>query len=230
MYKINHRYENVVDLALRTDNHTEILTFGFYESVGLPSINLTHDLTKRQFYVNVFCIYDEIRRTGYMYVWPESIASRGSQEIGSCLYRHLHENLPKETSKLILYSDPCSGQNRNIKLSLILKKFLDSWQYSNLTSIEQRFFVNGHGFNICDQIFEVIRKQIKESEFLFLPSHLIDILKKVKKADLKFIIKEMGQNDFLSLAPLVDLLVNSKLSLYRKKLNGISLKELFINE
>ena len=48
-----------------------------------------------------------------MYVWDETTASRGSQEIVSCCLRHL-QNV---TQNVIAYSDMCIGQNRNLQMA-----------------------------------------------------------------------------------------------------------------
>lgn len=76
-----------------------------------------------------------------MYVSNESVASRGSQEIASCLFKHFLKYIPADTQRIILNSDTCSGQNWNIKIALMLKKFFFVWKHAELTSIEQRFFL-----------------------------------------------------------------------------------------
>ena len=57
-----------------------------------------------------------------MYVWNETIASRGSQEVASCCLKHLQNVTTRK--HIIAYSDMCTGQNRNIKLVIIDHKFL----------------------------------------------------------------------------------------------------------
>ena len=70
-----------------------------------------------------------------MYVWSENIASRGAQEIGSCLLLYLQKIIQPSIKKIIMYSDSAGGNNRNIKMILFLKKFL---QASELVSITQQ--------------------------------------------------------------------------------------------
>lgn len=134
---------------------------------------------KRYFWLHEFCVFDEVRQTANVYVWPESVASKGSQEIAYCIIRHLH-TLPPKTKQLILYCDPLPGQNRNMSLSLALNYFLDSWPHLDLISIEQRFFVKGHGLNNCDRSFEEIKKG-KTMEPIFLPSPAIENINHLKK-------------------------------------------------
>ena len=47
---------------------------------------------------------------GYMYMWSESVASQGSQDIASCLLKHF-STTQSQASHLILFSDTCGGQN-----------------------------------------------------------------------------------------------------------------------
>ena len=50
-----------------------------------------------------------------MYMWNEAIASRGTDEICSCLKHHL-EILSVQTKKLTCFSDSCFGQNKNFQM------------------------------------------------------------------------------------------------------------------
>jgi hypothetical protein len=54
-----------------------------------------------------------------MYVWDETVASRGPEEIGSCVLNFIQNHV--KTSKLIMYSDQCGAQNRNIKMASFMQ-------------------------------------------------------------------------------------------------------------
>lgn len=139
-------FQNEVEQAKYFLNDTEILTFSLGQSIDLPQTSPA-DYTKRSLWLHEICFFDEVRHLSHIYAWPESVASKGSQEISSSVIHHLHKTLPPQTKQLILYCDPYFGQNRNMNLSLTLQYFLDSWPHANLISIQQRFFVSGHGFN-----------------------------------------------------------------------------------
>jgi hypothetical protein len=82
-------------------------------------------------------IHDDVTGIGYMYVWSREVASRGPQEIASCLKEHFERNLPNKTKEVTLYSESCGGQNRNIKMSVMLSKILQS--HPSLEVINQMF-------------------------------------------------------------------------------------------
>lgn len=153
------------------ENNEEVLIFDLQRALEVPSISTNEAYYKRQLWCYNLCLYDAIRSIGYMYVWDESVASRGAQEVGSCLLKHFDNYLPHNTKKLMLYSDTCGGQNRNIKMSMILKHFLNKWEHDDLQTIEQRFYISGHSYYACDRCFATIKKQKKVTENIFIPQH-----------------------------------------------------------
>lgn len=127
-------------------------------------------------------------------MWSENVASRGAQEVASCLLKHLNNNLPDEVEAAILYSDSCGGQNRNIKMSLMLKQFL-SMHYT-LKTITQKFFVPGHSFNSCDRSFAIIERAKKFTDNIFIPDHWMEMVREAKKNEPFFTVIKMYRGDF----------------------------------
>lgn len=82
----------------------------------------------------------KLKKKHYAYVWNKSIGSYGTQEIVSCLQKHLITNITDDVKKVILYCDPRGVQNRNNDFSLMLKNLINNRKLSNLEMIEQRFF------------------------------------------------------------------------------------------
>ena len=93
-------------------------------------------------------------------MWGEHTASRWSQEIASCLLYHIRNCLPPTTKEVILYSDSCGGQNRNIKMTLMLSYIV---QKTEIQEIQQKFFLPGHSFSTGDQDFGIIEREKKVS-------------------------------------------------------------------
>lgn len=212
-------FDETIKNAKHGNDHIEVLTFDLQRVLEMPRLTTSIAYYKRHLCFYNLCIYDEIRQIGYMYVWPESVASRGSQEIAACLCRHFRERLPSNTKKVILYSDSCYGQNRNIKLALMLKKFIDSWPYFDLHSIEQHYFVVGHSYNSCDRCFGLIEKQKKVTENIFVPSHWINVIRQAKKTDPKFVVIQMHKEDFLTSKPLEKIITNRKKTIDGRKIS-----------
>ena len=158
-----------------------------------------------------------------MYVWSEDLASRGSQEIGSCLFAHFKKHLPSTIKHLILYSDSCGGQNRNIKLTLMLKHYLAS---SNIESIEQKFFLSGHSYNSCDRNFGIIEKERKLHKVISRPSDWVNIIQSAKKREPKFTVTEMDSDDFFECETLTDIIVNRKVDKNKNKISWLDTRSI----
>lgn len=151
-----------------------------------------------------------------MYVWSENVASRGGQEVASCLLKHLKSSVAENTKHVILWSDSCGGQNRNIKVTLLLKKFLSE---SQLDVIEQKFFVPGHSYNSCDRCFSLIEKHKRFVGDIYIPDEWIQAIVESRKSEPKFQVTKMMAKDFVSSQPLEKLIVNRKKDVRNDKIN-----------
>lgn len=114
------------DLALaKTDPTIETLTFDIQKTHSLPKLSTNVAYYKRKLNLYNFGIHVGSTNKGIFNVWLEHEASKGTQEVGSCLKKYI-ETINPSVKKLILWSDACGGQNRSIKLILILKHILQN--------------------------------------------------------------------------------------------------------
>lgn len=144
-------------------------------------------------------------------------ASRGANAIGFCLIRHMHKFLPENAETIIMNSDSCGGQNRNIKMTLLLKKMLTS--LGNVNTIQQKFFISGHSYNSCDRYFGIIDEQRKATQDIFLPEQWENTVREAKMKDPKFVVVRMTRNDFYSSEKLLNFIVKRNVSSENVKIN-----------
>lgn len=206
-----------VKIALDITEKTEVFTFEIQKPLELPFLDLIHVFEKRQLWYHCFCVYDEVRHITYCYVWDESIAGRGPEIIASCLYKHFSNYVPKETQKIKLFCDPQHGENRNMEITLMLKRYMDYAGSDNLSSIEQHFFVEGHTFNSCNRIFDTFRRKMKPNE-IFIPKQLTQFITQQNRGGKNFIVTEMSHRDFYSCKSISDLLSDKTETLQGEKI------------
>lgn len=124
------------DLAMaKTDPTIETLTFDIQKTHSLPKLSTNVAYYKRQLNLYNFGIHVGSTNKGIFNVWLEHEASKGTQEVGSSLKKYIATIKPS-VKKLILWSDACGGQNRSIKLILILIHVLQN--HLTLESISVR--------------------------------------------------------------------------------------------
>lgn len=131
---IRKEFHDCVDNARNSEQKVSVLTFDLQRDLNAPCISTGEAFYKRFLSVYNLCIYNECDNSAYMYVWDESIASRGSQEIGSCILQHVKKVVSKQTEKIIFWSDSCLGQNRNINVALLMKIILNLCKSPNVAN------------------------------------------------------------------------------------------------
>src|SRR5277367_3630906 len=104
-----------------------------------------------------------------MYVWPESVAGRGSNEIISCLNK-LVQNKPPELKHLIVWSDSCAGQNKNHSL---LSYYYYLITRNRFESIQHKYPIPGHTKLPCDRDFASIEKAKRNVQSVYVPSQWV---------------------------------------------------------
>jgi hypothetical protein len=77
-------------------------------------------------------------KEGSCYMWTESEAGRGANEIASALYHWLVEEDKKGAEQITVYSDTCAGQNRNRVVCSMIIVFLS--RSVNTQKVEQKYF------------------------------------------------------------------------------------------
>lgn len=150
------------------DSSVETMTFDLQKTLPLPRIPTNVVFYKRQLWLYNLGIHSGSNDQAHCNVWVEGEAGRGSQEVGSCLLKHVMEKLGDDRVKhLILWSDSRGGQNRNIKLTLMLKALLND--HITLQTIRLRFLESGYSFLPNDTDFGRIECALKLQQRLYTP-------------------------------------------------------------
>nr|CAH7751893.1 unnamed protein product [Callosobruchus chinensis] len=136
------------------------ISFDFQQNLPLPHIRTSDVFFKSQLWYYVFGIHDLAHDSACMYVYTEDVAKKGSNDVTSMLLHYL-KNKDIVHDHLIIFSDGCSGQNKNhvmvyfqYMLVHVLKLF------KKITHI---FPMRGHSFLPNDQDFALIEKKKKQT-------------------------------------------------------------------
>lgn len=216
------------DMKLAKDNPTiETITFDLQKTLPLPRIPTNIVFYKRQLWVYNLGIHTGSDDQAHCNVWVEGEAGRGSQEVGSCLIKHITHRLKDGVETLLLWSDSCGGQNRNIKLTLMLKAVLHD--HPTLKEIRHRFLESGHSFLPNDTDFGRIECALKHQQRLYTPEDYIQTMKNCRKVK-PMIVHRLTKEDFLSSRNLETKITNRKKAEDGCKINWLETKEIVLKK
>ena len=147
------------DYAKNQDDDVRVICIDLQQTLPMPRSSTNVAYYKRKMWCYNFCIHDIKKNVSKFYVWDEVSGGRGSVEIVSCLRKWLLEEYDREEfGHLVIFSDNCGGQNKNINMVLHHLREVHSGRF---TIVEHIFLVPGHSFMACDRAFGNIEKQIR---------------------------------------------------------------------
>lgn len=197
------------------------------KTLPLPRIPTNIIFYKRQLWIYNAGVHTGKKGQGYFYVWVENKACRGTQQNGSCVMKHVLNNINEKVKTLELFCDSCGGQNRNIKILLMLKACLES--HRSLENISIKYLVPGHTFMPNDTDFSDVECALKHAQRLYLPSDYISLMKTFRTKT-PFIVTPMAQEDFFGTEKLEKLIVNRKKGTDVTKINWLAFREIKIEK
>ncbi|XP_050497716.1 uncharacterized protein LOC126878867 [Diabrotica virgifera virgifera] len=191
--------------ALNSDSL--LICFDLMKTLPTPDLDVGICYYKRQLWTYLLGIHDMTTDEVITYLWNESIASRGPDEIASCLI-HFFKYHAGDKSHIIMYSDQCGGQNKNIKLTAIMDYVVNSNEF-HVKKIDHKFLIPGHTYLPCDQDFGLIEKAKKYYKKIYLPADWSEVVKNACKKR-PFIVNMMSSKMFFSSKQLLKQITNRK--------------------
>lgn len=152
----------------KTNDTVEVISFDYQQNLPLPHIPAGEVFYKRQLWLYNFCIYSSKTGNSYYFMYDETIAKKGQNEVISFLNYFINNILSKSVTQLYLFSDNCSAQNKNKVLFQYLSAVV-STSTNKLISIKHRYPEPGHSFLPCDRCFGHIEKKRRKVERVYLP-------------------------------------------------------------
>lgn len=213
-------------LALEKTCNTLYISFDLQKVFPLPKITTGEAYYKRQISCYNLGLYNFRTQKSVMYLWNESIASRGPNEIASCVLNYIEtHNIKKE---LVAWSDSCGGQNRNFKIAAIWLYIVQNPKFK-IKKVIHKFPEVGHSFLPNDSEFSDIERKMKYHTQLYDQNMIADVIlsSRIKK---KFEIKQMTCNDFVKAELLTKALVNRKTDNKGQKIKWLQIKQMMFKK
>nr|XP_047139760.1 uncharacterized protein LOC124815282 [Hydra vulgaris] len=184
--------------AVKDDASQLVICFDLQKMLPSPVLTCSKVYYSRQLWTYNFCVHNLGNDNASMFMWHEAQATRGCEEMLSCLLR-LVSTLPTRVKKITMFSDNAGGQNK----SRFTVKF---WMYivrtTHIEEVDHKYLLSGHSFNDCDRNFGTIERARRNiGTGIFVPEHWMDVTAKSSK---RFLVVNMKDQDFISLQPLED--------------------------
>lgn len=157
------------------DNSTTCASFDLQQVIYLPQCKENAIFYKRRLANYNFTFYDIASKECHCFIWSEVCSQRGASEISSCVYRALQKyDMEKRARSVALFSDGCSGQNKNSVIATMLLYAVANSSY--IEEISLRFFESFHGQNEGDSAHSAVSTALSRAGDLFIPSQLYPII------------------------------------------------------
>lgn len=191
--------------ACRPDDETRTICMDLQQILPCPKLNNQKAYYKKKISLYNFCVYDLNLKKANCFLWDETTAQKGSNEINSCLYKWFQENKDAGFRHLRIFADNCVGQNKNLYVVLNCMRLVQSGELDTVT-IE--FMVAGHSFLPCDRTFGNIEKKVKKRSIVNCPAEYAEIIRTSTKDGVN--VFRMTSSDFFDFKDLKKLVKERK--------------------
>lgn len=120
---------------------------------------------------------------------------------------------------IFIYSDCCSGQNRNLNIALTLLRFV--LEDNSIKTIEHKFLVSGHSYLPNNGDLGVSKLRIKRT--IYGLKDWYNIMRDARRTN-KFVIHGMQISDFVAVTGLQDYVTKKKKNVARIVVNWLKMR------
>lgn len=146
---------------MNSPENTKVIMLDLQKCLPTPYLTNCKSFYLLKLWTLNLTIFDATEKKSYCVMWDESVAGRGGHEIASCLVRWASEVLKHSNIEtLIIWSDNCPSQNRNIMM-LVNYLFLLNICPS-LKKVVHKFLLKGHTHMEADHVHALIERTLKK--------------------------------------------------------------------
>lgn len=196
------RYDLKSEDTKRANNTLKVLTGDLQKCLPSPLITNCISFYKRKLWTLNYTLFDSSDSSVHCIMWDESKGARGGNEIGSALLKWADTVIPgSDIEEIILWSDNCYGQNKNI--SLIMCFFWILNKYPQVKIITQKFLLKGHTHMEADTVHALIERKRKKLNNMTILTPW-DWQQLVRQTSMKYTVHNMELEDFKNFRSLYD--------------------------
>ena len=167
------------EIAIKSNGEIVLLTVDVQAVLIAPFLKASALYYKTKLACHNYTVYNMVTKQPVCYLWHEGEGEMSSSMFASCLLDYFKsEEVPQKVKEIIIYSDGCAAQNRNVVLSNALLHFAIT---SGIT-VTQKYLERGHTQMECDSVHSVIERKRKNCK-ISVPAQYADIIENARSRD-----------------------------------------------
>ncbi|XP_073956134.1 uncharacterized protein [Choristoneura fumiferana] len=175
-----------------SDGATVSAVFDFEKVLTCPFGQVSIFYYKKKLSCFNFTLFDMGRKRAVCYMWDETVAKRGANEVSSCLLDFIEANARDGVRFFLFWSDNCPGQNRN---RFVYSSYVHAANQFHV-SITHRFMEKGHTQNEGDSVHSAIENAARTKK-IYTPKEWQLLVRWAKNStECPYEVRDMTKDDF----------------------------------
>lgn len=176
-------------LSSRKSNVRESICIDFGKNFPIPKIPTNDVYYKRQLSIYMFNIHVLSDSRSVFYVYPETIAKKGSDDVSSLMNHFVYNWLDSNIRDLDLFCDSCGGQNKNYTFLRYLHNLVH--HQKRFDSVRVTFPIRGHSYMENDKNMGIINQKARVETV----KELCDLVKFSRKKPSPFVVEHLSEDN-----------------------------------
>ncbi|KAK7101154.1 hypothetical protein V1264_023990 [Littorina saxatilis] len=172
------RKEKTMDKRIAEENgDVQVLIMDLQVVLLAPRIYANANYFKTKLCCHNFTLYNMSDKEVACYFWNESEGEVKSNNFTSCIVDYLESTVDETTNTIIIYSDSCGYQNRNVTLGNALLHFA----VRQGKVVIQKFLEKGHTWMEVDSVNSAIENKLRRRQ-IFWPAEYVEVITSARES------------------------------------------------